>query len=68
MPPPDASKSEIDRTIELLNAMLEEKAEGDKPLDIEARLKITDRLLKAYALKAKIDPDEGGGKFGARGA
>lgn len=64
---PSESKSEIDRTIELLNAMLEEKVD-EKPLDIEARLKITDRLLKAYALKAKIDPDEGGGKFGARGA
>lgn len=61
------SESQIDKTIELLNAMLEEKKEGDKGLDIDDRLKITDRLLKAYALKAKIDPADSGGKFGNRG-
>jgi hypothetical protein len=58
--------SEIDRTIVLLNAMLEEEVDGKK-LGMDARLKITDRLLKAYALKAKINPDPSGSKFGNRG-
>jgi len=54
----------IDTTIKLLNDMLTEK-ERDKPLDVETRLKITDRLLKAYALKNKLQPDEDetGGRF-----
>jgi hypothetical protein len=62
-----SSDTEIEKTIELLNKMLVETVDG-KPIGLADRLKITDRLLKAYALKNKIAPDASGGKFGRKGA
>ena len=44
--PPASESAEIDKTIELLNKMLEEKVD-EKPVGLADRLKITDRLLKA---------------------
>lgn len=54
--------ADLDATIELLNGMLQKKNVGAKD-----KLAITDRLLKAYALKYRHDSKGQGGKFASLG-
>ena len=53
------SKTEdIDKTIELLNGMLEKEATS-----LKEKLSVTDRLARFYALKYKHSDEGKGGKF-----
>ena len=47
----------LDKTIELLNGMLESAK------DTKEKLQITDRLLRCYSLQLKHADDGKGGKF-----
>lgn len=54
--------TDIDEMLTQLGTLLEQVR------DMDSILKVTDRWLKAYALKTKQDPGDGdaGSKFGAR--
>ena len=56
--PVSSNGADLDTTIQQLNTMLQ--GEG---LSVKDRLSITDRLLKAYAMKLKFAADRKGGKF-----
>lgn len=49
--------SDLDKTIELLNSMLESAA------TLKEKLSVTDRLARFYALKYKHSDESKGGKF-----
>ena len=52
---------ELDKTIASLNVWLSAISAND----VELKLKVTDRILKAIDLRRKLEPKKGkGGKFG----
>lgn len=58
---PDPPLEELDKTIASLNVWL---ASIDSA-NVELKLKVTDRILKAMDLRRKLAPSKGkGGKFG----
>jgi len=58
-PPPELEQ--LDKTIASLNQWLE----TIPAVDVELKLKVTDRLLKAYDMRRKMAGPKGkGGKFG----
>lgn len=65
-PPPSATQ-DLDATIALLKTWLEEASKPDAKSTYKERMAISDRLLKALALKYKHTDDGKGSKFGNLG-